>query len=58
MEMLAIQGMIAPKLVKKQPSSTTGFTNQVIMGGITSPTHKVIRTTTPTIILINLPSKT
>jgi hypothetical protein len=46
MEMLAIQGTIASKSVKKLPSSTMGFANQVITGGIINPSCKVIRTTT------------
>jgi len=51
---LAIQGMIAPKPTKKLPSSTTGFANKVITGGITNPACKVIRTTTQITIQINL----
>ena len=39
---VGIWGMIASKPVNKLPSSTTGFANQVITGGITNPTHKVI----------------
>jgi len=57
-EKLAIQGMIALKPMKKLPSSTMGFANQVITGGITNPAHKVIRTTTPITIRINLLYKT
>jgi hypothetical protein len=51
--MLAIWGMIAPKPEKKLTLSTTGFTNQVITGGITNPACKVIRTTTLITIRIN-----
>jgi hypothetical protein len=58
MGMLAIWGMIASKPTKMLPSSTTGFTNQVIMGGTTNPTRKIIQTTTQIIIRINLPSRT
>jgi hypothetical protein len=56
--MLAIWGMIAPKPVKKLPSSTMGLANQVIMGGIINPARKIIQTTTPITIRINLLSKT
>jgi hypothetical protein len=58
METLSIQGMTAPKPMKKLPSSTTSFANnKVITGGITNPTRKVIRISIPIIIQINLPSK-